>query len=423
MIHYGSQDIYERTAGMNWRAVWNKSGYSNTSLSITSQEFEEDWYETSTGIYSNRNHTDERAFKFRNVNHCRIMPFFALDFGAEAKLLHSDFDNWAVARTNALGDSVPEWNLNRSVSASKAAGFVNTILIPFPKMTATLGLRSDYFSMNDEITFSPRTSVSYQLDPLTRITGSAGLLSQTLPLLFLSKHAENKSLRSPSALHFMVGVEHLLAADTRMTVEVYQKTYSRFPLDPDQPALFVLDDRYYTFSGKLQDSGKAFSRGIELMIQKKLARDFYGLATAAFFRSRYRGADGIWRDRNYDNRISFSVEGGYKPNRTWEFSLRWIFAGGVPYTPLDIESSSRLHRMVLDGSRVNALRHPNYHSMNFRFDKRFHFSRSNLIFYLSVWNVYNRKNVAMVFWNDAEQKEDVIYQWLLLPIFGLEFEL
>jgi len=422
MILYGNQDIYEHTAGVNWRAVWNRRGYSNTSVSATSQKFNEDWSETSTGLNAFRNHTDEITYKFRNVNHFRLFPSLAVEFGMEAKALRSSFDNWAAATTNAMGDSIPEWTLNQNVTATKTAGFVNTILTPLPKLTATLGLRADYFSQNEDVTLAPRASIAYQLHPLTRITGSVGLFTQTLPLLLLSRHPGNSNLQNPQAIHMMLGVEHLLSPDTRLTVELYQKTYSRFPVDPDQPALFVLDDRYYTSSGRLEDSGKAYSRGIELMIQKKLAKDFYGLATAAFFRSRYQGADDVWRDRNYDNRIILSAEGGYKPNRSWEFSLRWIYAGGVPYTPLDTDASELMHRMVLDESRVNAVRHPNYHSMNLRFDRRFHFSLSNLIFYLSVWNVYNQKNVAMLFWNDEEKKEDVIYQWLMLPIFGLEYE-
>lgn len=422
MIHYGSQNIAERTAGVNWRALWNKRGYSNTSLSMTQQKFDEAWYETSTGLYASRNHSDERAVKFRNVNHFRPAPSAAFDFGAEGKWLHSDFDNQAAATTNALGDSVPEWRLNQTRTAVQAAGFVNTILNPLRKLTVTMGVRGDYFSENREGTLSPRASLSWQVNPLTRITGSAGLFTQALPLLLLSRRAENSRLRNPQSLHLILGVEHLLSPDTRLTVEVYQKTYSRFPVDPDQPALFILDDRHTASGGRLEDTGKALSRGVEILIQKKLARDFYGLASAAFFRSRYRGADRVWRNRRYDNRVILSVEGGYKPDRNWEFSLRWIYAGGAPYTPLDTEASARLHRMVLDGSRIHAERFPAYHSMNVRFDRRFHFSGSNLIFYVSVWNVYNRKNTAMVFWNDAEQKEDVIYQWLMLPIFGLEYE-
>ncbi len=158
------------------------------------------------------------------------------------------------------------------------------------------------------------------------------------------------------------------------------------------------------------------------MIQKKLAENFYGLVSASYFRSRYKGIDGIWRDRDFDNRVTFSIEGGYKPNNKWEFSTRWIYAGGVPYTPFDIEKSKQNNRVVYDENKINEDRYPDYHSMNIRFDRRFNFSKSNIVFYLSVWNTYNRKNIANYFWNDKEQKQDEVYQWGLLPIFGVEYE-
>jgi len=102
--------------------------------------------------------------------------------------------------------------------------------------------------------------------------------------------------------------------------------------------------------------------------------------------------------------------------------MRWIYAGGVPYTPFNIEESKLYHRAVYDKNEINQVRYPDYHSMNIRFDRRFNFSRSNIVFYLSVWNTYNRKNIANYFWNDKEQKQDEVYQWGLLPIFGVEYE-
>ena len=193
-------------------------------------------------------------------------------------------------------------------------------------------------------------------------------------------------------------------------------------MDPLQPAMFIIDGSYFDNYGELIDNGEALSRGVELMIQKKLAKDFYGLASASFFRSKYKDGNGAWRNRGFDNRVTFSLEGGYKPGNKWEFSMRWIYAGGVPYTPINIEESKSLHRAVYEKNKVNQIRYPDYHSMNIRFDRRFNFSKSNIVFYLSIWNTYNRKNIANYFWNDKDQKQDKVYQWGLLPIFGVEYE-
>ncbi len=422
MDHYGNQDLYQGTVGMNWRAIWNKSGYSNTSLAFTSNKYNEDFYETTTGEYDIRNRSLENIFKFRNVNHFRLNKKNTIEFGVEAKNLIEDYDNWYAETTNTLGDTIPALTLKNKISADKLGAFVNFIAKPFHRLTTILGIRSDYFSYNNNTSWSPRLAFSYQFTSLTSINGSVGLFHQNLPLLLLSQNNNNKNLKDLRAIHYVLGIDHLLTENTKLTLEVYLKNYKNFPMDPLQPALFIIDGTFFDNYGALVDNGEAVSRGVEIMIQKKLAKDFYGLASATFFRSRYKDGDQVWRNRNYDNRVAFSFEGGYKPNRKWEFSLRWIYAGGVPYTPFEIEKSKANHRAVYDETRINEVRYPDYHSMNLRFDRRFNFSNSNLVFYMSAWNIYNRKNIANYFWNDKEQKQDQVYQWQILPIFGLEFE-
>ena len=71
---------------------------------------------------------------------------------------------------------------------------------------------------------------------------------------------------------------------------------------------------------------------------------------------------------------------------------------------------------------MNAERLPDYHSLNIRFDRRFNFRTSNLIFYMSIWNVYGRENIASTYWNEIDNEPDQFKQWGTLPVIGLEFE-
>ena len=50
------------------------------------------------------------------------------------------------------------------------------------------------------------------------------------------------------------------------------------------------------------DEGRASTRGVEVLVQKKLTRSLYGMAGGSWFRSAYRGLDGEWRSRAWDNR-------------------------------------------------------------------------------------------------------------------------
>jgi hypothetical protein len=183
--------------------------------------------------------------------------------------------------------------------------------------------------------------------------------------------------------------------------------------------------RYGFFSAHtgLVDAGASLSYGAEIIVQKKLARDIYGFASASWSHAGYTGLDGASYSRVHDNRLQFSVEGGYKPDSYWEFSLRWLYAGGIPFTPFDLDASRIHDTEVLDANRINSERHPAYHSMNLRVDRRFYFASSNLVVYISVWNVYNRKNVAAYIWDTVKKEPKRLYQWGLLPIFGIEYEL
>ncbi len=427
MIVFGGQDINENTTGLNWRALWSKNFYSNTAVSFTSTKYKEDFFETNSSMHLTRNRSLEQNFKFRNVNHLRLNNKNTLEFGVDAKHLVSDYDNFFAEYTDALGDTTPPFFINNNFSSNKVGVFVNYIAKPCKRTTTTLGVRTDYSSYNEKSTVSPRFAVSVRLSDRTSLNASTGLYTQSLPLLLLAQNPGNKKLAEPRAAHYILGIDHLLTENTKFTVEVYQKDYSNFPIDPSQPSLFLIDELFYRYGfffnhAEIVANGKAYSRGVELTLQKKLAQDFYGLMSFSYFRTRYRGGDGVWRNRVFDNRYVFSAEGGYKPNNKWEFSCRWIIAGGVPYTPFDLEASRAINREVQDGSRINEARYPAYHSLNLRFDRRFNFSSTNLVFYFSVWNAYNHKNIATYFWNENENKQGVTYQWTMLPIFGLEYE-
>ncbi len=422
MSHFGNQDLYQGTLGVNWRSVWNEALFSKTSLAYTTSSYDEDFYETFTGNYAIRNRTQEKEFKLRNVNHRRFSDKFSLDFGLDVKHLRHEYDNWLAAGANASGDSLPEFTMKEDLQSSKAGVFLSLNFAPADRFSTTWGLRADYFSYNQNINLAPRLSCRYRLSEQTSLNAAYGIYFQNLPLLLLVQNKDSSKLADPRAIHYILGMEKLLAADTRLSIEIYQKEYSRFPLDPAQPGRFILDDDFFHYYEELTDAGRAVSRGVEVILQKKLAESIYGLASATYFRSHYKGLDGVWRNRNYDNRFIVSMEGGFKPSAGWEMSFRWIYAGGVPYTPLDEQLSAQYSYGIEDENLINSRRYPDYHSLNLRLDKRFFFARTNLVLYLSVWNAYNQQNIAEYFWNDKDQTVDEVYQWTLLPILGIEWE-
>ena len=428
MQYYGPQDILNGTAGITWRAMWSDRVYSSSTLSYTGMRFEEKFKRTGSNEDVFFNDSRESWLSFRSATHIRLGAAASLEVGFDAKGLWNTYENRYAAIPDAHGVMQPERLFAKDVASALLGIHTSMTMTPTTPLSVTLGLRADHSSRNKSTQLSPRVSASYRLGPATTLSAAAGMYTQTLPLVLLAQDRSNETLRNPRSTQAVLGVSQLLTESTMLTVEGYYKQGERFPIDPEQPALFLVDELSYRYSfftghGQLTDAGTSRSYGGEVILQKKLARDVYGLASASLSRSEYTGADGATYPRVYDNRVQFNIEGGYKFDENWECSLRCIYAGCVPYTPFDIEASRANDTEVLDESRINRERHPAYHSMNLRVDRRFHFVSSNLVLYLSVWNVYNRKNVAAYIWDTVNKQPKRLYQWGVLPIIGVEYEI
>ncbi|MBN2201603.1 TonB-dependent receptor, partial [bacterium] len=427
MLYYGSQDTRESSAGIGWRGLWGSLGFSNVTVGWNSTRYSEKWDETGSGLPVIRNRSIEESIRLRGRNRLILGPSLSVEFGAEAAHLSDRYRMGFGAFTDALGAASDSALVHGTFAGWKLGAFASVEVSPHPLLTLNAGGRWDRFTFNGSSTFSPRLSASWRVTDRTTLSGAAGLYHQTLPMVLMSQNTLNQELADPSAQNVVLGVSRMLGESAKASVEVYRKTYRHFPLDPGQPSLFLLDEQeyrytYFTSHGPLTDTGKALSQGVEILVQKKMAHNFYGLIGASWFRTRYRDGTGTWRNRVLDVRYLLSAEGGYKPDRNWEFSGRWIVEGGAPYTPFDAEASAALGRGVMDASRINGARLPAYHSLNLRFDRRFSFRNSNLIAYLCVWNAYNHKNVQTVFWNTVTNQQGKIYQWSLMPILGMEYE-
>ncbi len=423
---FGDYFANQNTFGLNWRTLWKSRGYSNTSLSYTFVKSNDDWYHVNDGKNQQASTYYEGWLRFRNVNYFQVDKKNKFEFGLDASMNTANYDYTFNEYTTRLGDVVPSVDVNKDVRFSTGGLFFNYSWQPMEKLTTNWGVRADYFSHNKSMAVSPRLSARLQLNERIALNAGFGEFYQTLPAIILTQNSEFKELNNPKATHYIVGMEWLATSDTKISLEAYYKKYENFPLDPSDPSLFVVDEgrsmSYFRFYEQLVDEGEASAHGIEFLIQKKLAKDFYGLISASYFRSRYRDFNGVWLDRVYDNQYLFSVIGGYKPNNKWEFSLRWNYAGGVPYTPFDIEQSTKFNVGIIDQSRINEARYPDYHTLNIRVDRRFFFQSSSIVAYMSLWNAYNRQNVAMYYWNEVDNEPGEYYQWSFIPIGGIEWE-
>jgi hypothetical protein len=423
--YYGVNNNLQNTLGATWRAVWSPSFTSLTSVSFSGTRFEGDFFKVSTSAAALSSDNTEQTFVLRNISTLTLGKQANVEFGIDARQERGRFDYTIVGDTNRLGTLDPTYIIARSIESPKGSAFTTLMFNPLTNLRLSFGVRASYYDRNNRLHFEPRLGLTFNATENLTLKANAGMFHQDVPLIVLSSGSFN-ALDQIKAVHLGAGVEYLPTADIRVTLDLYDKEYRSLPLEASDPTLSVVDQavfnqRFSTYTS-LSSTGRAWTRGIEVMVQKKMARDLYGLVSASVFRSRYEDAHGMWHDRIYDNKYIFSIIGGYKPEGSWEFGIRWSYAGGAPYTPFDQAASGLARVGIIDQARILADRFPDYHSLNLRVDKKFYFERNVLDIYLSIWNAYNRKNVAQYFWNETKNRIDTQYQWSALPVVGVEYE-
>jgi hypothetical protein len=425
MTTHGRQDLLQGTTGATWTALWRDGLLSQTTLSHSYSRFDEDYTETASRLPLFVNRSREHSTSLRHRTRAQLGTRSSIAFGGDAAYVQGTYTNEYMRRVSAVGDTVAALVVGAAPRGTTGGVFAMLTHGFGTALSTAVGARIDHATLTGNTIVSPRASLSWSTAPRTTLSLAGGIHHQTLPLLILAAPA-HRELRNPLSVHAVAGVSHLLAADTRLTLEAYHKDYRRLSMDPDEPALMPLDEvvlgnPFFTVREHLLDTGRAHASGLELVVQKKLTGRVYALVSGAWSRARYRGLDGVWRPRAFDNGLLLSGEGGWRAGKRWDLSARWIHAGGAPYTPLDEAASRELDRTVLDARQVAARRYPAYHSLNVRADRRFTMRGSSITTYISVWNAYNRANVASYYWNTERRMVDATYQWGLLPIFGVEW--
>ena len=253
-----------------------------------------------------------------------------------------------------------------------------------------------------------------------------GIFHQSIPMRLQTIFPRHRLLDDTEATHYILGLEYI-DADTKLTLEAYSKRYRNMLIDPSAPyalaSEFAIEQYYYP--SVLTTAGRGYVNGIELLIHKKLIDRFFGLMSAAIYRSRYRDIDGIWRRSPYEHRYIINMVAGYKPNAKWELALSSTFMGGRPCTPFDLEASRTYNTLINDPdvSNYNTSNYPAYKRINFRVERAYYFGKTNVIVFLDIMNVFGFKNHEEYVWD--RMTGTVIPeegQMPFFPILGLKLE-
>ncbi|HMQ90922.1 MAG TPA: TonB-dependent receptor, partial [Flavilitoribacter sp.] len=161
------------------------------------------------------------------------------------------------------------------------------------------------------------------------------------------------------------------------------------------------------------------------------SKGYYGLLSVSLFDSRYKGSDGIERSTAFDGGYVLNLLGGKefaldsKGRRALTFDTKVTFAGGRPYTPVNLEASQLAGEEVLYDDQAFSLQYDDY----FRWDVKLGFrmnsptKKFSQTFYLDFQNVTNNDNIFAMRYNEGTGRVGRIDQIGFFPdvLYRVEF--
>ena len=316
-------------------------------------------------------------------------------------------------------------DLREQFYAYQSSAYLQTSKNLTDRLNVTVGGRLDYYEALGEARFSPRAGVSYRLTDNLSWRAAYGTYFQQPFFLFLAAFPENAQLIPSRADHYVTGFSYSPNSTLRMTAEVYRKNYKDYPVSTQFPSLSfanigdTFDVRDILFP--MASAGRGRAQGVELFIEKKFTRKWFGQANLSFSRARHAGLDEILRPGAFDYPAIFNVVGGYRFNRKWEVGVRSSYLRGRPFTPFDAGLSTEQRRGIFDLDRVNQERAPDFYRLDVRVDRTFTVRDKPLILFVGIQNVTGRNNFGGLDWDRRRNLQVFDDSLETIPIIGMDW--
>lgn len=295
---------------------------------------------------------------------------------------------------------------------SKFAGF-GQISYPFfdRRLITSFGLRTDFTNYDESMSnpldqLSPRLSLTYNISDQFNLNFNAGIYHQLPPYTVMGYRSNDGELVNKTNnvsyitnKQLVFGGEYYSSNGGRISLEGFYKGYTNYPfLLKDSISLANLGADFGVIGNEpAVSTSEGRSYGVELLLQQKIYKGFYGLAAFTFFRSEFKDKRGNYVPSSWDNRFVTALTAGKKFPRNWEVGAKWRFSAGSPYTPYDTVTSALIpvwnvnNQGIPDYNRLNSLRIASYNQIDVRVDKKWFLSKFSIDLYLDIQNLLNAK--------------------------------
>ena len=374
-----------------------------------------------------------------------------LKYGIEMLGYTTDYQTYSVYGHNRIGSKLNSTEIGAYAKYKAVLG----------KFLLEPSFRLQFYASLSDLSPEPRLAVKYNATDRLRLKAAAGMYSQNFVAAtsdrdvvnlfygFLSGidnmpetyNGEGIKSNLQKANHFILGGEFDLSSNATMNIEGYWKDFvqltniNRNKLYPDTPENSQIPDLLKKDFTKETGDAYGFDVSLKYEDQHWYLWTVYalGFVTREYEKVVENGVELLQYAPHFDRRHNINVILTYTAGskRQWEFSGRWNFGTGFPFTQVQgfyeyysFQDGINFDYTTTNGELgvlygdLNAGRLPTYHRFDLDVKRKFYFTENIMLEAdFSVTNVYNRNNVFYV----NLVTSDIARQLPILPTFGLTF--
>lgn len=301
-----------------------------------------------------------------------------------------------------LGDSIIF--INEKIKGSLIEGYVQDRWIVSPNMELLLGLRSEKFSKGNTIFIDPRLSASYHISDRLSLKVSGSRAHQ-----FLNRFSNdvitngskfvwlipNKHMEPMGSIQKNFGIEYD-SPDIFFGFDFYNKNVSNVS---DFSQFVFPIDVYSEVSNNLTFQGEGKSNGFELFFHKKKGKlkgwASYNYGTIQCKFPELNGGEVFLanHDRTHELKSALISSIG-----KWTLTITGLISSGRVFTPnnnlMIRENENANYTLQAEPGTKNSKRLPIVQRIDLSLNRSIYFMEKNIDIGISIFNVFNRKNIS-----------------------------
>ncbi|WP_394371292.1 TonB-dependent receptor [Rufibacter roseolus] len=331
------------------------------------------------------------------------------------------------------------------LDANGAASLLQAYLLSKISLTNRLdlqaGLYSQRFSIGDRISVEPRLSLDYFISDAQKVYLSAGLHSQTQPLVYYEYRffsQEKPEFNQPyNQLDFtrsrqvVLGYNQNINNSWRLKAETYYQYHYKVPVSKreGEEAFSMLNlgtDYSFVTVDSVVSTGTGKNYGLELTAERFLKKGIYALGNVSFLRSSFTGGDGQKRPTafsigfisNFLIGKEFHLDQANRHHLSLD--LRVNYAGGRRYIPIDEirTKNEETDKIYYDVANAYHPRLRRYFRTDLRLSYQLNTQKTTHWIFAAADNLTNRKNELYYGWDLEQNEAKTYYQLGIYPYLG-----